>query len=129
MAWMLLALLFDTKRPYQLFERSCDVIELNHVYDAKGCFVYRQVILWRFMPEDGKPHTVGWRLVKPDEDPVHGSDGRWRVYGEAMIVTAPTMRMSWSQCDSEMQDRRSYWKDQQPPNLFERVNAQRVEGE
>lgn len=121
MAWMLLALFLDIRQPHRTTEVSCDVIELNHVHDAKGCPVYRQVILWRIMPEDGKPHTVGWRLVKPDEDPIHGCDGRWRVYGEQRIVTAPTLRMTWTQCDPEMIDRRSYWKGQQPPNLFERV--------
>jgi hypothetical protein len=129
MAWILILLCFDMRSVHRTIEASCDVIELNHVYDARGCFVYRQVILWRFMPEDGNLHTFGWRLVKPDEDAIHGSDGRWKVYGEGAIVTAPTVRMSWSQCDPEMQDRRSYWKGHQPPNLFERVKTQRFEGE
>lgn len=40
----------------------CDLLELNHHYDLRGCHVYDQIIIWTRNPANGRFEVRAWTL-------------------------------------------------------------------
>ena len=104
-----------------------DVLEVNMVHDGEMRPAYVQVIAWRRFVEDGdRLHNVGWRMVSSLADlPVqHGE--RWHVVSyesrQAISVSAPLLRRSWTQCDPERVDSRDWWRGN-APNIFQQIRG------
>lgn len=103
---------------------SVDVLELNTMHDAQAQPTYQQVIAWQRMPEDGRLHNVGWRIVGSvgDLPEQHGAGWSVTVYESHRVlrVVAPQIRRSWTQCDPERVDTSDWWRGN-APNVFQQV--------
>lgn len=95
----------------------CDMVELNHNYDAKGNHVYDQVIFWKRKPQNGKYEVAEWALIEerdlPTRRPVQNvTSGLWEVYYKRdaekfhILVTSPIFRESWSTVDPERENKK-----------------------
>lgn len=90
-------------------EISVDCIELNHLYDSEGRYVYDQVILWQKYC-DNEQHVVGWRLVKT---PLCFTNGFFilRDGDFDRKIQYKMFRESWTQHDPEVVDRGRWPKE------------------
>lgn len=98
---------------------SVDLIELNHMYDAKGALIFDQVIFYERMPETGIFRVRSWCLAedslamnrRPERNYM---TGRYQVYWfdtDQMIhrkVSSELYRETWTQVDPERIDGRLY---------------------
>ena len=78
-----------------------DQMELNAFYDAKGSYVFEQVILYDTNPATGKSEIRAWGLVGPGQNPypysingtwfcsINGTKARSRVYVETYTQVDP----------------------------------------
>ena len=78
-----------------------DQMELNAFYDAKGGYVFEQVIVYDTNPATGKPEIRAWGLVGPGHNPypysingtwycsINGIRARSRVYSETYTQVDP----------------------------------------
>ena len=90
--------------------QHCDLIELNHVYDTRGCEIFQQVILWERLPGSGKLAVRAWYLVHYDESrlPTKASSGLCHARWDGIHVVSRLYRESWTQRDPEI-DNRKVW--------------------
>lgn len=99
---------------------TVDILETNHVYDKNGLYVFTQVIAWKIMPDDGKPHNLGWKVIKePFEFPCK-SAALWYIIVDNKKIYAKMHIQRWLNFDIERQDTDSYWHNQRP-NIFEKT--------
>lgn len=100
---------------------AVDVLEHNTLYNSQCEPVFEQIIAWRFMPEDGEFHNVGWRMMQRSSDAPVRCGRVWSVVvveSRGMVqVIAPIYRRSHSQRDPERYDSATYWAGT-PPNVF-----------
>lgn len=98
-------------------EESCDMMELNHFYDCKGCHVFSQVIFWERNPANGKYNVRAWVLVEMRESlnriPVKNEiDGLWHCdwfdsdKGILRKIKSGIYRESWTQSDPEKENKK-----------------------
>lgn len=104
-----------------------DLVELNHVYDARGNSTYTQVLFYDWRPLRGEYQVRASRLMlsdgrRPERDFARGdwvmifSDG-----GTLREVRATAFRESWTQYDVEQAERNRFPKEYRPGLLFERM--------
>lgn len=99
-------------------EGRCDLIELNHFYDAKGAYIYDQVIFWKLDVPTGKFHVSSWCLADRNmvyDIPEKTASG-WIVRhlnqkGKRINIKAPMFRESWTQIDPEREDKKFLRED------------------
>jgi hypothetical protein len=96
---------------FPIVEDRCDVVEVNHFYDADGRLVFDQVIYWDWC-DDAERHQVrAWRLLKsclqwPARDWERGGYLAVWIDGERLrVVRSATMRETWTQYDPELLER------------------------
>jgi len=86
----------------------CDLIELNHFHDSRGCEVFQQVILWERQPENGKMAVRQWYLVQSDDSkvPTKADSGLYHARWDGIHVVSRLYRESWTQRDPEFENRK-----------------------
>jgi hypothetical protein len=87
-----------------------DLIEVNHLYDTSGRWVFDQLLFWSFHA-DGKLHLREWRLLRnPSMMPQRGYKKwvcEWTEHGVNRRVEAPAFQETKSTSDHELLDRES----------------------
>lgn len=106
MIFLLLAL----SNPFILAEH-CDLLELNHHYDLRGCHVYDQLIIWTRNLANGRFEVRAWTLCDTQgKYPVRSPSGVYRVSwldsGKPREVVSRQFRESWTQTDPERADQK-----------------------
>ncbi len=92
-------------------EDHVDLIEVNHVYDAKGEHVFDQTIFYEWSPRQGRYQVRDWRLLKVDSQiPVRNwcrgdFEAVWKDGSVLRRVRAAIVRESWTQHDPELLER------------------------
>jgi hypothetical protein len=98
-------------------EDRVDLIEVNHVYDAKGEHVFDQTIFYEWSRQQGRYQVRAWRLLKADSQiPVRNwSRGDFQaVWKDGSVfrrVRAPIVQESWTQYDPELLERENLPRD------------------
>lgn len=93
-------------------EDRVDLIEVNHVYNAKGEHVFDQAIYYEWSSRHSCYQVRDWRLLKDDSQiPVRNwSRGDfqavWKDGSVFRCVRTPIVRESWTQYDPEVRDRK-----------------------
>ncbi len=106
--------------PASLAERV-DLIELNHFVDENGREVFQQLIFYDWSKQERRFHVRAWRLIKgPEQLPVRRWNPTlyecvWHDGGVRKMVTASSMRETWSQEDPERANRRFLAEDRRIP--------------
>jgi len=97
---------------------SVDVIETNHFYDEQGRLVFDQTIYWDWSRDAARYVIRAWRLVKtPNQIPRRDGAGYLALWndGELLrVVSAPSVRETWTQYDPELVDRNFMPKECRP---------------
>ena len=102
--------------------QHCDLIELNHFHDQRGCRVYSQVILWGINPANGKFVVRAWYLVHDDDTrwPTKADSGLHEARWDGNRVVSRMFRESWTQRDPEL-DNRNVWDVEERVSFFKEV--------
>ena len=121
-AWLLMGVAPLGSAPAATTTRqSVDLIELNHYVDEEGREVFRQLIFYDWSPSYKRFHVRAWRLVKhPSQLPQRRWSPAlyqctWRDEDKIRLVTAPTMRETWTQDDPERANREWLPESQRVP--------------
>ncbi|MCO6459244.1 MAG: hypothetical protein J5I93_28375 [Pirellulaceae bacterium] len=97
--------------PTDVVEDHVDLIEVNHVYDAKGQHVFDQTIYYEWSNVEGRYQVLAWRLLKADaqiplRDWQRGDyQAVWKDGPVLRRVRAPVVHHSWTQHDPELIER------------------------
>lgn len=122
------------------YDRHCDLIELNHFYDARGSIVYDQVIFWELMG-NRKYKVMDWMLVNNKDNDFDGADYPVKTNNIYIchclktinskkihfLVRSDNFRESWSQEDPERIDKKFHSEDER--NLIFVIKAIKKNGE
>lgn len=90
---------------------SVDVIEVNHVYDAKGKHIFDQTIFYGWCDTECRYQVIAWRLLKhSSQHPIriHEKDEYEAIWKDGIIlrkVRSKAMRETWTQEDPELRER------------------------
>lgn len=124
-------------RPVHKTEETCDLIELNHVYDSMGRHVLSQLVFWEYR-SNHQFVVRSWRLLKyltvlPVRDFIRKDwvyqypEGLWASDNGPLITTrvvrAKAFQETWTQYDVEMDNRDLVLPEHRHHFLFERANA------
>ena len=87
-------------------QQHCDAIELNHVYDSRGCESFQQVILWEISPANGRLYVRQWYLIQDDHSklPSKADSGLHHARWDGYHVVSRLYRESWTQSDPEREN-------------------------
>ena len=112
---MIFLLLASLTSPFDRSEH-CDLLELNHHYDLRGCHVYDQLIVWHRNPANGRFEVRAWTLCDVQTKyPVRTASGIYRVTwtdsGKPREVVSRQFRESWTQIDPERADQKRVHPD------------------
>ncbi len=112
---MIFILLAVITHPFTRSEH-CDLLELNHHYDLRGCHVYDQLIVWTRNPANGRFEVRAWTLCDVQgKYPVKSTSGVYRVTwldsGKPREVVSRQYRESWTQTDPERVDQKRVHPD------------------
>lgn len=88
---------------------NVDLLETNSYYDSDGKLVFVQRIYWDWSGEAFEVRD--WRMVKECNYP-HGKSITWNDSGILRRVTANSVRVSHTQHDPELEDRKELGKEQ-----------------
>jgi hypothetical protein len=94
-----------------IVEDRCDVVEVNHFYDADGRLVFDQVIFWDWCDGAERHQVRAWRLLKscsqwPARDWARGGYLAVWIDGERLrVVRGTSLRETWTQYDPELLER------------------------
>lgn len=107
---MIFLLLASITQPFTRDEH-CDLLELNHHYDQRGCHVYDQLIIWTRNPANGRFEVRAWTLCDVQgKYPIKGASGIYRVNwsdsGKTRDIVSRQFRESWTQIDPEREDQK-----------------------
>lgn len=115
-AWLLL-LAIGSRQP----EMTVDMLELNHIYNLKGDYVFSQTIAWNIDPGSRKYHVAQWWPSSDSREllPVKNAlTGNWEIRVSigrvSRKVKSPVYRESWTHIDPE-------WEDKQKHPLEDRI--------
>lgn len=113
----LLALLLITSVPAQFgtIRTHVDLIEQNNVYNARGEYIYTQVILWCREPASGKHRVREWYLLDKEGDPkrpVQVESGLYETYlpesgGYRSKAYSRLFTETWTMYDRERADQKN----------------------
>jgi hypothetical protein len=113
---LLFAFVLSTATPQPI---KVDAVEINHYHDAKGEYVFSQLILRRWLRlAAGSGHRVeDWRLIKSDRHlTITSKHGRKQIMftedGILRVLEVSRIRETWTQIDPELVDREIYPQDQ-----------------
>lgn len=90
---------------------SCDLVELNRMYDEEGRHVFDQLIWMDWNAAESRHDVVAWRLVKsPAQIPARcwrtgGYVARWQDGDTLREVRADSFRETVTQFDPEVEAR------------------------
>lgn len=117
----MLAFLLATYLLFHIGDTHCvnvDILETNHVYNKDGAYIFTQVIAWKIMPEDGRMHNLGWKMVKANFDYPIKANKIWYLKLSDRLIKADQHLERWLNFDIERADSSEYWRGN-PPNVFE----------
>lgn len=92
---------------------TCNVVEVNHFYDAEGKKVFTQAIFWGWNERSATYRVIAWRLLK-EPMPQALRNGRrgyqmiWYDDHALRRVRSSMLRTTWTQFDPELQDRKNF---------------------
>jgi len=98
--------------------KAVDVIELNHMHDAKGAHIFSQVVFWEIVPSSHKRIVMAWTMCDtPDKRPTLAPDGRKHVRwqtddGQWVDVHSDLFHESWTHQDVERENQKVWPLDQ-----------------
>lgn len=105
MTTIILALLaFAASPPELALVDQVDIIELNHLHDARGHRTFSQWIFWRWNHDCRRYEVAAWRMAK---HPSTWSRGTLRIVDGNHIreIRTVSYRETWTRYDPEVVDR------------------------
>lgn len=109
MIFATLLILSMTSRADIAVHDSCDLVEVNQVYDIAGNESFQQVVFWRWYRSEQRYHVREWRIFDNRATPIRNyRNGRYELrftdHGVLRHVAAFDIRWSWTQFDVERRD-------------------------
>jgi hypothetical protein len=104
--------------PHHFVDDHVDVIEVNHVYDARGQHVFDQTIFYEWSSQHERYQVMAWRLLKANAQmPIRNwQRGDYQaVWNDGSVlrrVRSANVRHSWTQHDPELLERENLPRDQ-----------------
>lgn len=84
---------------------TCDLAEVNHVVACDGGCKFTQLIAWDWMPDVGRFHCQGWRIVTKHWMTKKGVTAEVGENQQVVLLHAPITRETWTTRDPERDDR------------------------
>ena len=97
--------------PDHFVHDQVDLIEINHVYDAKGQHIFDQTIFYEWSSQQERYQVMAWRLLKANAQvPLRNWErGDFQaVWNDGAVfrrVRSANVRHSWTQHDPELLER------------------------
>lgn len=120
---VLLALVLGTTQPQPT---KAELVEDNHYHDARGEYVFDQLIFYEWSPQRKRFDIREWRLIKSESMYPVPKSGRWflRWHDDGVMreVKINSLRKTWTQHDPELVEREYLPQDQRLPLFVSEPN-------